>query len=415
MKTPSTCTVSPTALRRTVAAAALSAGLLLAAPARPAGPAAPSEGVRRTLDAAALVASRFVEDQDVLGLPRFTLAGRALALSATADGMLWSLGRDPECGEPSAEVAVFPVAGRSDVVPVGRNRLPGRVSRFHGSSESWRSNLASWSGVDSLGVWEGIDLQLDVVSETAKSTRALAPGAEPAQLRLRHKGVHAARIDDRGRLVLETAAGPLLDDAPIAWQLRDGQAVDVPASFALGWLADGTPEVSFSPGDYGSESTLWIDPAVVVLSGFIGGTDGEDRGLGIDEDSGGRAWVVGHTNSDELSFPLSGGPGLTHGGSTDAFVARVRFDGTGLDHCGYNGGALSEAAHEVDVDSTGTLHVGGFTSSDGSSVLWCGYVGGMSTDYVFDLEGDANDGTWLTGRTFSSDASFPEVGGPDLT
>ena len=44
------------------------------------------------------------------------------------------------------------------------------------------------------------------------------------------------------------------------------------------------------------------------------------------------------TDSDQTTFPVKAGPSLSYGG-VDAFVAKVRADGTVLDYCGYIGGS----------------------------------------------------------------------------
>ena len=55
---------------------------------------------------------------------------------------------------------------------------------------------------------------------------------------------------------------------------------------------------------------------------FLGGSNG-DGGSGIGLDSGGDVYIVGGTSSTEATFPVSGGPDLTHNGGGDAFVAKL--------------------------------------------------------------------------------------------
>jgi hypothetical protein len=81
-------------------------------------------------------------------------------------------------------------------------------------------------------------------------------------------------------------------------------------------------------------------------------------------DAGGHAWVVGGTGSAESSFPVTVGPDVTHNGGEDAYAARVNPAGTGLDLCGYIGGAANDAAGGVAVDARGHAFVMGGTGSD---------------------------------------------------
>jgi hypothetical protein len=71
------------------------------------------------------------------------------------------------------------------------------------------------------------------------------------------------------------------------------------------------------------------------------------------------------------------GPDLTFNGLVDAFVAKVTADGMGLDYAGYLGGSNFDEGFGIAVDSAGNAYVTGFT--------------------------------------YSSEASFPVTVGPDLT
>src|SRR6185503_5141901 len=99
---------------------------------------------------------------------------------------------------------------------------------------------------------------------------------------------------------------------------------------------------AFKLGRYDHARPLVIDPVVLVYCGYIGGVGHEDVGS-IAVDAAGNAYVTGSTTSDQLTFPLSVGPDLTYNGGgleqSDAFVAKVKADGTGLVYAGYIGGA----------------------------------------------------------------------------
>src|SRR5262249_5428464 len=96
--------------------------------------------------------------------------------------------------------------------------------------------------------------------------------------------------------------------------------------------------------------------------GYLGGAS-NDGGIGIAVDSAGSAYVTGGTASDTSSFPVSGGPGLTLKGPADAFVAKVKADGTGLIYNGYIGGSDVDTGTAIAVDSTGNAYVVGYTLS----------------------------------------------------
>jgi hypothetical protein len=97
--------------------------------------------------------------------------------------------------------------------------------------------------------------------------------------------------------------------------------------------------------------------------GFIGGA-GDDFGFGIAVDSGGNAYVAGSTESTEATkFPVIVGPDLSQNGRKDAFVAKVRGDGSGLVYSGFLGGTSGEDGFGIAVDSSGNAYMTGATGS----------------------------------------------------
>ena len=180
----------------------------------------------------------------------------------------------------------------------------------------------------------------------------------------------------------------------------------------------------------------------LVYAGYIGGTS-DDSSSGIAVDSTGAAYVTGRTQSSEATFPVVGGPDLTYNGGNDAFVAKIKADGTGFDYIGFIGGDGYNQGTGIAVDSAGAAYVTGNTSSseatfpvvggpdltfngdrdafvakvapDGTGLVYAGYIGGDGEDYGYGIAVDATGAAYVTGETSSSEATFPVVGGPDLT
>ena len=86
----------------------------------------------------------------------------------------------------------------------------------------------------------------------------------------------------------------------------------------------GGPDLTYNSGDSDVfVAKLNAAGTALVDCGYIGGS-GIDYGLAIAVDGGGKAYVTGYTQSTETSFPVVGGPDLTHnGGGHDAFVAKI--------------------------------------------------------------------------------------------
>ncbi len=203
------------------------------------------------------------------------------------------------------------------------------------------------------------------------------------------------------------------------------------------------PDVTFNGGrEDVFVAKVAADGTGLVYCGYIGGNDLE-WGYGIAVDAVGNAYVTGHTTSSEATFPVTGGPDLTHNGSWDGFVAKVRADGTGLVYAGYIGGSSYDYAKDIAVDAAGNAYVTGYTYSseatfpvvqgpdltynggsdafvakvkaDGTGLVYAGYIGGSGHDYGRGIALDSAGNAYVTGDTTSSEATFPVIGGPDLT
>ena len=191
------------------------------------------------------------------------------------------------------------------------------------------------------------------------------------------------------------------------------------------------------------------DGTSLIYCGFIGGT-GYDQGNGIAVDSSGSAYVTGSTDSSAggagaLGFPVTIGPDLTQNGSNDAFVAKVRADGTGLVYCGFIGGTGIDGGQGVAVDSDRNAYVTGYTTStatsfpetvgpdlshngdfdafvakvraDGTALTYCGFIGGSGEEFgpSSGIAVDSSGNAYVTGHTTSTETSFPVIVGPDLS
>jgi len=113
------------------------------------------------------------------------------------------------------------------------------------------------------------------------------------------------------------------------------------------------------------------DLSSIAYSVTLGGS-GTDQGVGLALDNGGNAYIVGSTTSlDFPTFQPIGYPYSFNSGSSDAFVAVVK--------------------------------------SDGSDFLYSTYLGGSRNDFGNGIALDAANNAWVAGQTFSPD--FPIAGG----
>ena len=207
------------------------------------------------------------------------------------------------------------------------------------------------------------------------------------------------------------------------------------------------PDLTFNGSIYDSDAFVAKVSASgrsLMYCGYIGGS-GDDAGSGIAVDGAGNAYVIGRTWSTEQTFPVTVGPDLTfNGGYRDAFVAKVNASGTGLVYCGYLGGSGDEFSEDIAVDGAGHAYVTGRTDSteqtfpvtvgpdltfnggyrdafvakvnkSGTGLAYCGYIGGSDDDWALGIAVDRVGHAYVTGRTGSTEQTFPVTVGPDLT
>ena len=104
----------------------------------------------------------------------------------------------------------------------------------------------------------------------------------------------------------------------------------------------------------------------IVYSTYLGGNR-SDFGKAIAVNAGGNVFVAGDvmppssgTYNFPLVHPIQGTPG---GGQYDVFAAKINAAGTALDYSTFLGGALSDRAMGIAVDSQGSAFVAGVTES----------------------------------------------------
>jgi hypothetical protein len=103
------------------------------------------------------------------------------------------------------------------------------------------------------------------------------------------------------------------------------------------------------------------DGSALVYSTYLGGSN-YDEAHGIAVDTSGNAYVTGLTFSG--NFPTTRGAFQTgYGGGGDAFVTKLKADGSALVYSTYLGGSNDDSALSIAVDATGNAYVSGYTTS----------------------------------------------------
>ena len=172
--------------------------------------------------------------------------------------------------------------------------------------------------------------------------------------------------------------------------------------------------------------------SALVFSTYLGGA-GVDGATGVAVDSQGNIVVSGGTNSTD--FPTMnalqanfGGGTTTNNISADAFLTKLKGDGSAILFSTYWGGSNSDQAADLSLDGNDNIFVVGETNSadfptsnqtkipgsaitgfvtkfkpDGSSVLFSTIFGGSGTDFIYGSAVDPNGNIYVSGNTTSTD------------
>ena len=176
------------------------------------------------------------------------------------------------------------------------------------------------------------------------------------------------------------------------------------------------------------------------FSTYLGDT-AEDICTALAVHSDGSTYLTGKTNSP--GFPVTPGSYDTElGYMTDAFVARLKSDGSGLVYATFLGGYNIDTGAAIAVAPSGAAYVTGDAvalfpttpdafdtsfngpggvpdaflsqiSSSGDKLVYSTYLGGGDADLGTDIALDSSGLAYVTGRTFS--ANFPVKGSSGLS
>lgn len=270
-----------------------------------------------------------------------------------------------------------------DSAGAGTDLLPGRSHYYIGDDPAaWRLNVPHYARVTYASVYPGIDMAWHGEQGGLEFDFIVAPGADPAPIRLELEGARPARLDTAGDLWLATATGELRLRRPVAYQESSDRREAVDAAFELDPAGR---ELRFRLGSYDASRRLIIDPVIAYADYLGGGSD--DSGLALAVDAGGNRYVAGGTASVDFAEEAK-----SVNTGRDAFVAKLAPDGTRL-YVTFLEGSGADQANAITVDSGGEAYIAGDTTSgnlaSSGGAVQAGY-GGSGDAFVARL---ATDGT----------------------
>lgn len=307
----------------------------------------------------------------------------------------------------------------------GAEPASGRSNYFLGTDqEKWRLDVPQYRKVLYRDVYPGVDLVYHATQHEFEYDFTVHPGSDPGTIFLDFVGAKKLRLNAAGDLILETEAGEVRQNRPVAYQMKDGQRYRVEA----GYVIAGRQSAQFKIGDYDPRRPLVIDP-VLSYSNYQGGT-GLDEAYGIAVDSAGNSYLVGTTES--INFPTQAPyqPYLNNS-LKNAFVMKLNPQGTAVLYSTYLGGSADDEGLAIAVDGSGSAYVAGYTDStnfptssayravnsgsrdgfvaklnaSGNVLAYSTYLGGSGSDLAFAVAVDAQGSFHVAGSTTST--SFP--------
>ena len=155
---------------------------------------------------------------------------------------------------------------------VGQDQLPGVSNYLIGNDPSqWHTDIPNYAQVEEQSVYPGVDLVYYGNQQQLEYNFTVAPGADPGVIRMAFTGAESATLDDQGNLVLQTAGGPVVEQAPVLYQESGGVRQSVAGQFVL----EGNGQVGFAVGSYDPSQPLVIDP-ILSYSTYLGGSGGDN-------------------------------------------------------------------------------------------------------------------------------------------
>ena len=289
---------------------------------------------------------------------KFLTHNNNVALFLTESGMVWSWAGSSPLAGPSISVVL-----RTKLLKADRPQIEGlepaasRSNYILGNDpHRWRTNIPRFAKVRYRGVYPGIDLVLYGNTSRFEYDFVVAPGADPGVIRFSFEGAARTWVDERGDLVIHTAAGDIREHKPMIYQQADGIKKQIPGRYIIARRHG----VGFEVSGYDRSLPLVIDPIFTISATYLGGSD-VDIGQGIAVDKAGNAYLTGYTGS--VNFPTTTGVFQRNNrGAQNVFITKLN-PKTGIIYSTYLGGSQFDRGKGIAVDAMGNAYITGYTNS----------------------------------------------------
>jgi gliding motility-associated-like protein len=274
------------------------------------------------------------------------------------------------------------------------NKIDAYANFILGNDESkWKGNVAQYSSLKYNNLYNGVDLVVKSASNSMEYDFVVAPFADVTQIQLSYDGV-SPKLLKNGNLSILTSVNEYEEAKPYAYQIIDGQKVEVPCAFVLK-----KNELSFKfLKAYDKAYELIIDP-ILVFKTYSGGSS-TTFGWSATYDLTGKLYSGGECFG--VGWPVSTGAyQTTFGGSVDVGLNVYSSNGSTLFYSTYFGGSGTDVPSSMIVEpGTNNVYIFGTTSSSNlpfKTGCYDSILGGFQDMYVAKIN---STGTTLLASTY---------------
>lgn len=250
------------------------------------------------------------------------------------------------------------LGSNKDAHAAPEGEVPDYENYFLGNDPSrWANNVKKFQKIQYQSLYEGINLQYEQQGEHLKYTFLVEPGADPTLIKKQYDHIDGIRLR-KGQLIVKTSVEQVVEDKPFAFQVINGDTIEVPCRFVLE-----RKTVSYElPGGYDPDHTLYIDPTL-VFSTFTGSVS-DNWGYTATYDSEGNAFGGGVVFGSDYPTTTGAYSEDYAGGGTDIVITKFDSLGTSLIYSTFLGGSGVEVPHSLVCNSFDELIMLGTTSSN---------------------------------------------------
>ena len=325
--------------------------------------------------------------------------------------------------------------------PIGQGEMKAKSNYLVGKDpRQWKTGVPAYAKVAYQAVYQGIDMIVYGQQEHIEYDFVIAPGADPAAIKLAFEDVQKMFIDEQGALVLTTPMAELHQPQPVIYQEIAGQRQEVTGRYVI----NAQHEVGFEVDAYDHSWPLVIDP-ILSYSAMLGDIAMADMAV----DANGNVYLVGSAASDWLPTTPNAYNPTSNKLTGLSYVAKLNPAGTEFIYATYFGGdplgtTAITTAYGIAVDTLGNAYVTGSTwsgefptipgayqrllngtgpqegrlasdifvsklNADGSALLYSTLLGGFENESAIDISVDNTGAACVLGFTLSAD--FPVTPG----